>query len=173
MGWNSVAGSERRKPACKFAHLIQSKVQFPKVTRITATAMVLLTVLMAGIITPTGVCALMCVRHYRAESQSHCSQSSDGMPGMVHNHSTMNHRRIESMSPVLVSQSCQPNCTRAERLNVSRNVVPQLTVVQTGALVLDTTAEFLAPNPAAAWSMDSGPPSPPSAYAASFSILRI
>jgi hypothetical protein len=77
------------------------------------------------------------------------------------------------MSPVLVSQSCQPNCTRAERLNVSRNVAPQVTVVQNGAVVLDTTAEFLASDPAAAWSLDSGPSFPPSEYAAPFSILRI
>jgi hypothetical protein len=173
MGWNSVASSEKtRKLARKFAHLIQPKVQFPKVRRITATSIVLLTVLLGGTIAPTGVCALMCVRHYRAESPSHCNHSN-GMPGMVHDHSTMNHPRIKSMSPVLVSQSCQPNCSTAERVNVSRNIVPQLTIVQSGALFLDTTAEFLAPNPAAAWSMDNGPPSSPSAYAASFSILRI
>jgi hypothetical protein len=152
---------------------MQFKVQFPKVPRRTATSIVLLTVLVAGIVTPTWVCALMCVRHYRAESQSHCSQSSDSMPGMLHDHSTMNHPGLKSVSPVLVSQSCQPNCARAERLNVSRNVAPQVTVVQNGAVVLDTTAEFLASDPAAAWSLDSGPPFPPSGYAAPFSILRI
>lgn len=165
--------SERRKPLLKFAHLIRSKVQFLKVTRITATTIALLTVLIAGTVTPTGVCALICLRHCRTESQSHCSQSSDSMPGMVHHHPTMNHPGIKSMSPVLVSQSCQPNCARAERLNVSRNVAPQVKVVQHGAVVLGTTADFLAPDPAAAWSLDSGPPFPPSGYAAPFSILRI
>jgi len=77
------------------------------------------------------------------------------------------------MSSLLVSQSCEPNCVTAERLNLSRKDVPQVTVVQSGAVVLDTTAKFSTPDPAAAWGLDSGPPSPPSTYAASFSILRI
>ena len=37
------------------------------------------------------------------------------------------------------------NCAKAEGLNISRKVVPQVTVVQTGAVVLDAT-EFLAPH---------------------------
>ena len=74
---------------------------------------------------------------------------------------------------MMVSHSCQSNCVTAERLNVSRKVVPQVTVVQTGAVVLDATAKFLVPDPAASWILDRSSPSPPSAYAASFSILRI
>jgi hypothetical protein len=160
------------KPLTEFAHLIQSTVQFPKVPRRTATSIVLLTVLLAGI-TPTGVCALMCERHARAESQRHCSQPSDGMPGVVHDHSAMNHPGVEGMSAVLMSQSCQTNCVTAERLNVWRKVLPQVTVVRSHAVVLGTTAAFLAPNFTAAWGLDSGPPVRPPARAASFSILRI
>ena len=141
--------------------------------RRTATSIVLLTVLLAGIITPTGVCALMCERHHRVETQRHCSQSSDTMPGMGHGHSAMNHPAFENMRLVVVSQSCQTNCVTAERLNVSKKVVPHLTVVQTGAVVLEAAAKLVAADPAAAWSADSGPPAPPTAYSASFSILRI
>ena len=139
----------------------------------TATSVALLTVLVAGIITPTGVCVLMCERHSRAESQRHCSKPSDAMPGMVHDHSAMIHPGIEAMSSMLVSQSCRSNCVTAERLNVSRKVVPQVTVIERGPVVLDSTAEFLMPDPANAWSSDYSPPSLPSASAASFSILRI
>ena len=155
----------------KFAHLIQSKVQFSEVARRTATSIVLLTVLLAGIITPTGVCALMCERYSRAETQRHCSQASDTMPGMAHDHLAMNHLDVEAESPVLMSQSCLANCVTAERLNVSRNVIPQVTVIQSGTVILDVRAEFLTPNPARAWSSDNSPP--PSVSAASFSILRI
>jgi hypothetical protein len=77
------------------------------------------------------------------------------------------------MSTVLMSQSCQTNCVTAERLNGWRKVVPQVTVVRRSAVVLGTTTAFLAPNFTAAWGLDSGPPAPPPAHAASFSILRI
>jgi hypothetical protein len=160
------------EPLTEFAHLIQSKVQFPKVPRRTATSLVLLTVLLAGI-SPTGVCRLMCERHARAESQRHCSEPSVSMPGMAHDHSAMNHPGVEAMTAVLKSQSCQTNCVTAERLNVWRKVIPQVTVVRSSAVVLSTTAEFLAPDVAAAWGLDSGPPARSPARAASFSILRI
>jgi hypothetical protein len=77
------------------------------------------------------------------------------------------------MSAVLVSQSCQTDCVTTERLNVWRKIVPQVTVVRSSAGVLGTTVEFLAPDFAAAWGLDSGPPIRPPAHAASFSILRI
>ena len=139
----------------------------------TATSIVLLTVLLAGIITPTGLCALMCERHSRAESQRHCSQPSDTMPGMAHDHSAMKHSGVKATSALLMSRSCETNCFTVERLNASRRVVPQVTAVQTGTVVLVTAAKLLVPDPAAAWTLDSGPPSPPSGYAASFSILRL
>jgi hypothetical protein len=143
------------------------------VARRTTSSIVLLTVLLAGIITPTGVCALMCERHSRVETQLHCSQSSDTMPGMGHDHSAMNHPAFVDTRLVVVSRSCQTRCVTAERLNVSRKVVPQLTVVQAGAVVLEAAAKFVMPAPAAAWSADSGPPAPPTARGAAFSILRI
>ena len=77
------------------------------------------------------------------------------------------------MSAGLMSQSCQTNCFTAERLNVWRKVVPQVTVVRDSAVVLDPTAESLAPDFAAAWGFDSGPPAPSPPHLASFSILRI
>jgi hypothetical protein len=115
----------------------------------------------------------MCERHTGAESPRHCIQSADTMPGMVHEHSAMNHSAVGAMSLVVASQSCQTSCVTAERLEASRKLVPQVTVVQTTAVVLDTTPEFLAPGLTAAWGLDSGPPAPPPAQAASFSILRI
>jgi hypothetical protein len=77
------------------------------------------------------------------------------------------------MSAVLVSQSCRMNCVRAERLDVWRKVVPQMTVVRRSVVVLGTTTAFLAVNFTDAWGLDSGPPVAPPAHAASFSILRI
>jgi hypothetical protein len=160
------------EPQYEFAHLRQSEVQFPKVAQRT-TSIVLLAVLAAGILTPTGMCALMCERHTRAESQRHCISSSDTMPGMVHDHSAMNHPAAEALRLVMVSQSCQTSCVTAERLNASKKVVPLVTAVQTSAVVLDRAAEFLAPAFTAVWGLDSGPPVPPSSRSASFSILRI
>ena len=92
---------------------------------------------------------------------------------MAHDHSAMNHPGVETMRAVFVSQSCLTNCVTAERLNVWRKIVPQVTVVRSGAVVLGTTAEFLAPDFTAAWGLDSGPPAPRPVHAASFSILRI
>ena len=139
----------------------------------TATSIALLTVLVAGIISPTGVCALMCERHSREKSQRHCGQPSETMPGMGHDHSAMNHASAEAMSPVLASQSCRTNCVTAERLAVSRKIVFQVTSVQTDVVAFETTARFLAPDPTSSWFSDGTPPVPPSLYAAHFSILRI
>jgi len=157
----------------QFAHLIESEVQFPQVARRTATSIVLLITLVAGIFTPTALCALMCERHSRVESPRHCIQSSDTMPGMVHDHSAMNPPAAEVMNLVMVSHSCQTDCVTAERLDVSRKVVPQVTVVQTISVVPDTTADSLVLDFSGAWGLNSGPPVLPDARAASFSILRI
>jgi len=124
-------------------------------------------------VSPTGVCALMCERHARVESQRHCIQSSDSMPGMAHDHSAMNHPGVAAMSAVLMSQSCQTNCVTAKRLAASRKIFPQVTVVRSGAVGVGTTTKFLALDPAAAWILDGSPPSPHPAHAASFSVLRI
>ena len=139
-----------------------------------ATSTVLLTALLAGMITPSGVCALMCERHSRAEAHHHCDQDSDSMTGMAHNHSAMDPSVVGAMTPVVEALSCKTGCDIAERLNISRKVVPQVTVVQTGAIVLDATSKFLVPHLEDGWSLGSGPPSlSPSAYTASYSILRI
>lgn len=95
------------------------------------------------------------------------------MPGMAHDHSAMHHAFVGNVILVAGAQSCQTGCAKAERLNISRKVVPQVTAVQTGAVVLDAVSKFLAPHLESAWSLDSGPPFLPSAYTASYSILRI
>jgi len=88
----------------------------------------------------------------------------------------MNHPGFEAVSAgfaVLTAQTCQTNCVTAEGVTVWRNVVPQVTVVRSGVVVLSATTAFLAVNFTATWGLDSGPPAPPPAHAASFSILRI
>ena len=90
------------------------------------------------------------------------------LPGMAHGHSAMNHPAVVPISLVMISQSCQTSCVNAERLNASREIVPQVTVVQTAAAVLDSTAEFLDPDFTAAWGLDSGPPAPLPVQAARF-----
>ena len=92
---------------------------------------------------------------------------------MVHDRSAMNHPGAEAIRGVLASQLCQTNCVTAERLNVWREVVPQVTEVRSRAVVLGTTAEFLALGFTAEWGFDSGPPAASPPHLASFSILRI
>ena len=138
-----------------------------------ATSMVLLTALLAGTLSPIGLCALMCERHSRAEAHHHCSKDSDPMPGMAHNHSAMHQYVVGDMTFVVGAQSCQTDCAVVEQFNISRKVVPQVTVVQTGAVVLDATSKLFAPHLEGAWSLDSGPPPFPSADTSSYSVLRI
>ena len=96
------------------------------------------------------------------------------MPGMAHNHSAMHHSSSGDITLVGGAQSCRTDCAVAERrLNTSRKIVAQLTVVQTGAIVLDASPKCLDRDLESAWSLDSGPPSFSSAHGASFSILRI
>ena len=160
------------EPITKFAHLTPPKVQFSKMPRRTATSIVLVTVLLAGN-APTSVCALMCERQVQAKGQRHCSHPPESMPGMVHDRSAMNHPGVEAISAVLMSQLCQTNCVIAERLNVWREVAPPMTEVRSRAVVLSTTAEFLALDFTAAWGFDSSPPAPSPPHLASFSVLRI
>jgi len=139
----------------------------------TAISLVLLPALLVGIVTPTGVCALMCERHSRAEAHHHCSQDLDQRPGMAQNHSAMHHAGIEETTLAVGALSCRADCAVAERLNISKEVLPHVTIVQTGAVVLDASPKFLGHHLESAWSLDSGPPSLLSAYTASYSVLRI
>lgn len=141
----------------------------------TVTSLVLLTALLAGVITPMGVCALMCERHSRAGTQHDCGEGSDSMLGMAHDHSAMHHAVVENVILAAGAQSCQTDCAKAERLDISKDVVPQVTAVETGAiiLILDATSKSLPAQLVAAWSSDSGPPSFPSAHTANYSVLRI
>jgi hypothetical protein len=143
------------------------------VTSRTATSIILLTVLVAGMATPAGACALMCVRHHRVESQRHCGQPADAMPGMVHDPAAMSHIAVEAMSPVVMSPSCQTNCFTAEQLTVSRKTVLQVTPVYSSAVALDIIARCLTLDFAKSRHMDRTPPDPFAIQAVSFSILRI
>ena len=153
------------------SHTLWSRV-LPVASR-TATSIMLLTALLIGMATPAGACALMCVRHQRAEIQRHCGQPPDAMLRMVHDHAAMSHMAVEAMSPVGVSPSCQANCFTSERLTVSRKTVLQVTPVQSGTVALDIAAKFLTPDFARSRRMDGTPPDPFSMQAVSFSILRI
>lgn len=138
-----------------------------------ATSIVALAALVAGTISPMVVCALMCETHLRAQVHHHCDQDLDPMPGMAHHHSAMHHSDIGDITLAVAAQSCGADCAVAERLNIARKVVPQLTVVQTGAVALEASSRFSGPHVENAWSLDSGPPSFPSVHTASYSILRI
>jgi hypothetical protein len=95
------------------------------------------------------------------------------MPGMAHHHSAMHHSIVGAMTLVAQGQSCKTGCATAGRLNIARKVVPRVTVVQTGAVVLDATSKLLAPHLESACSLANGPPSLPSACTASYRVLRI
>jgi hypothetical protein len=95
------------------------------------------------------------------------------MPSMGHDHSAVHHSAVGDMTLVLQEHSCLSDCAVAERLNTSRKLVPQVTVVQMDAVVLDPSPKCLDRDLESAWSLDDAPPSFPSAQAASFSILRI
>jgi hypothetical protein len=129
--------------------------------------------LLVGILTPTGVCALMCQRHSRAEGQHHCVQPRGAMPGMAHNHSDMHHDVVADVTAAVEAPSCETDCAKGERLSVARTVVPAVTRIPTGVVVLDTTSKFLLSRPVAAWSLDSGPPSAFFPHTVSYGILRI
>src|ERR1700730_9542639 len=137
-----------------------------------STSIILLAVLLSGSISPMGVCAFMCERHSREEAHHHCSEDLDAMPRMAHHLSAMHHANVGDVILVVEGQSCQKDCAVVEQFNISRKVVPQVTVVQTGTVVLDATSEFVAPHLESTWSLDSGPPSLRSACT-SYCVLRI
>jgi hypothetical protein len=95
------------------------------------------------------------------------------MPGMAHDHSAMNHSPVGELTFVVQAHSCQSDCAVAEALNISRRVVPQVTVVQTSTIVRDASSTFLGPHLEGAWNLDSGPPFLPSQCIASYRVLRI
>lgn len=95
------------------------------------------------------------------------------MAGMPHSHSAMHQSGVVDIPGLVAAQSCGTDCAVAERLNISKKVVPRVIVVQTGTVVLDASSEFLGFQVVAAWSLDSGPPSFPAAHTASYSVLRI
>jgi hypothetical protein len=96
------------------------------------------------------------------------------MSGMMHHHSAMmSHPGIDVVMPTWTSQSCPSNCDAVQQLTLSRKTVAQVTVIHTRIGVSDATADSPAFDLAAAWRSDGGPPARHTAFAASFSILRI
>jgi hypothetical protein len=95
------------------------------------------------------------------------------MPKMAHTHSAMHHALVEDNALAVQAHLCQSDCSLAERLNFSRRIVPQVTVVQTDTVVLEAAPKFLGHPLESEWSLDSGPPFLSSAYTVSYSILRI
>jgi hypothetical protein len=140
----------------------------------TPTSIFLLSVLVAGVLSPSGLCALMCERRSHAEAQRHCSYAVDPMPGMKHHQlAGMKHPDIDAGIPLWTSRSCPSNCDAVERLNLSRKVTAQVKVIRPRIGVRDTTDSFLLSDLAAAWCSDEGPPTGCAAFAAAFNILRI
>ena len=139
----------------------------------TPTSIFLLSVLVAGILTPSGLCTLMCERRSQAETQQHCSHAADPMSGMMHHHSAgMSHPDIDAATPLWAPQSCPANCD-AVALSLSSQSVAQVKVIYTHTGVPHTSANFLLCGLAIAWRSDGGPPAPRTSFAATFSILRI
>ena len=138
-----------------------------------ATSIVALAALIAGTISPIGVCALLCETHLRTQVRHHCGDDLDQMPRMAHNHSAMHPSGIGDTARVVAAQSCRTDCAVAERQNIARKVVAQVTVAQTGAVVLDVSTKFLNRDLESRWSLDSGPPSFPTACIVVYGILRI
>jgi hypothetical protein len=185
-----VVGHRKRgiqdSTSCKFVHPVcTSRVRQGKVYKVpvrTPTSVFLLSALLIGMLSPTGMCTLMCERHSRTESQIHCTPHPYAMPGMTHDHSAMNHPAMNHSAmnhpgthparPVMAPQSCPSNCGRAQPIDLSRKVVPQVTTARAGVVVLDTQAKLLASD-AAAPLRSGGGHAPPAAYGPSFRILRI
>jgi hypothetical protein len=138
----------------------------------TPTSILLLSALLVGILSPSGMCAFMCAQHARAESQHRCGNPSDPTSGMGHHHSSMNHRGVEPVTLALASQLCASNCARAERFSLSRKFLSQASAAETGIVVLQATARFLAPDEESAPRSDHSH-APPTAYVASLRVLRI
>lgn len=139
----------------------------------TPTSIFLLSVLVAGILSPSGLCALMCERRSQAETRQRCGHAEDSMSGMMHHHSaTMNHADIDAVTPLWAPQLCPANCDAAERVSLSKKTA-QVKVTYSGTGVPDITAHFLLADLADAWRSDGGPPARGTAFAATFSILRI
>ena len=139
---------------------------------------ILLSALVVGVLSPTGMCALMCERHSRGDARDRCGQNSNPKPGMAHKHSAMHHHALGDsalvdVTVVVGAQSCQTDCALAEWFNVSRSVVARMTILQRNTVVPVAIPEFMSPDLEVAWNLDSGPPPVPSPYTASYSILRI
>jgi hypothetical protein len=138
------------------------------------TSIFLLSILVAGTLSPSGLCALMCERRSQAERQQHCSRAADPMSGMAHHHfALMNHPDLDAVTSFWATQSCPTNCDAVERINLSKKANAQVRMTNPRIGVPDATAKFLLSDLAAVWCSDAGPPARRAAFAVSFGILRI
>jgi hypothetical protein len=139
-----------------------------QVTLRTSTSILLLSVLVAGILSPSGLCALMCERHLRAERQRPCGHASDSMSGMMHHHSAaINHPDFD-----MAKGRCLSVCGAVKLLNLSRKAAARVRARQAGILEPDRTNQVMTPGIATAFGSYGG--SPPRCKAVpALSILRI
>lgn len=137
----------------------------------TPTSILLLSVLVTGILSPSGLCAVMCSSHVpTADVQGPCDHASHPMSGMIHHHSAaMNH----SERGMMKQRACPSNCDALESLGAARKALVQLKLRQTGVAAADSTNRTTSPDIAAAWGSSGGSPVRREPLMVAFSILRI
>lgn len=139
-----------------------------KVVLRTSTSILLLSILVAGILSPSGLCALMCGRHLRTERQRPCSHAPEPMSGMRHHHSaTMN-----APDANLMNTRCSSNCDVAAFLSISRKPTAQIRAAKTAFLQPHLSNKDTATDIASAFRWSGGWPAQRTIMLPS-SILRI
>lgn len=141
----------------------------PKVALRTPTSIFLLSVLVAGVLSPSGLCALMCQRHLQPETQRACGHSSQQMSGMTHHHTA---GMIYPDGHVLTHPSCPSNCDAVARLILSKKATARVKARQTSTVEPESTDNFTSADIATAWCSHGDPPDRKKCMPA-FSILRI
>ena len=147
-------------------HTLQGRVF--KVALRTSTSILLVSVLVAGILSPSGLCILMCRHQFRAESKRPCAHPQDPMPGMMHYRSSATTHPDRDT----VTARCSSNCDEVERLNLPRKPTGQVTPQRAGIRDLDKLNRVAAPETARAFVVYGGPPDRYNTGPA-FSVLRI
>ena len=134
----------------------------------TSTSILVLSVLVAGILSPSGLCAFVCQRHTRAESPRPCSHASDSMSGMMHQHTAA----ITAPDLGALNRSCASTCDAVALLDLSRKPAAHVTTGQSYFLVSHSTSRVPDPEIATVLGSPGGPPGLRKAMPAC-SVLRI
>ena len=134
----------------------------------TSSSILLLSVLVAGIVSPSGLCAFACQRHPRAEVQHPCSHARDSMSGMMHHYSAaMNDPDIEALMG-----SCPSSCDAVALLKLSTKPTAPVRTGQISVLMPHSTSRVAVLHIATAFSSPGSPPGLRKAMPP-YSILRI